>query len=65
MIYTDQLKSWRDKAITSVEIKLEGAKKGHGHSVLNEVISSFDLIEMTSELLNFREKYGEYEGIKD
>ena len=64
MISDDRLNAYRDGAISSVEVKLKGAKEGHGWSVLNETICSFDLIEMTSELLKFREKFGEFEGIK-
>lgn len=64
MIYTDQLKSMRKDCITSIELKLEGAKNGHGHTVLNRTVGCFDLLEITSELLNFREKYGEFSGIE-
>lgn len=65
MIYKDRLEKIRNEAIGSIETKLNGAKKGHGWCVINETLCSFDVVEMTSELLNFRKKYGEYEGIKD
>lgn len=65
MIYTERLKSLRDSAKRTCELKLQTALKGHDHVVNSHVIDNFELIEMTSELLNFREKYGEFEGIKE
>jgi len=65
MISTEELKKYQKDCLGTIKIKTENALKGHDHIVLSHTINAFKLLELTSELLNFREKYGEYEGIKN
>ena len=63
MIYTDRLKQYQADAEKTILLQIDCAKKGHQHVVGTHVISCLEFLEMTSELLNFRNKYGEYEGM--
>lgn len=65
MLSNETLKFLKEDAIRSCELKIEAAKRGHDHIVNLTTICNFKIIEMTSELLNFRKKYGEFEGIKE
>ena len=64
MIDCDELVSMRNNALATVKLKIDCAAKGHDHIQNRTVICNFKLIEMTSELLNFRRKFGEFEGIE-
>lgn len=65
MIDEAQLSAMIRDAETSINLRLEGAKKGHASATTTHVITSFELIEMCSEILNFRKKFGKYEGIRE
>lgn len=64
MIYTDEIKRMRDDAESTINLSIKCAKKGHNHILQSHTISSIKLLELTSELLNFRKKFGEFEGIE-
>lgn len=64
MIPTDKLKAMRNRCIGDIDLKVKAAKKGHDHIVNSQSIDNFTLLEMTSELLNFRKKFGDFEGIE-
>jgi len=64
MIYEDDLKRIRDECISTLELSIKCAKQGHNHISDNVNIKPIVLLEIISELLNFREK-DDFGGIKD
>lgn len=65
MLHKDEIIKMRNDAKSTIELAIKCAEKGHNHIVQNHSISSIKLLELTSELLNFRNKFGEFEGIKE
>jgi hypothetical protein len=64
MIGKEHLEKLNKDSENTIKLAIECAKKGHNHVGQRHTISSIELLELTSELLNFREKFGEFEGIK-
>ncbi|MEN6386411.1 MAG: hypothetical protein ABFD79_14630 [Phycisphaerales bacterium] len=64
MIDKERLERLNKDSESTIKLAIECAKKGHNHVVQSHTISSIELLELTSELLNFRKKFGEFEGIE-
>lgn len=64
MIYTNEIERMREDAKSTINLAVKCAEKGHNHVLQSHSISSIKLLELTSELLNFRKKFGEFEGIE-
>lgn len=65
MIHDIELEKMKKDAVATCELKLKCCLKGHDHVVNSTVVDNFKLIEMITELQNFRKKSGPFEGINE